>query len=163
MALFSRRKTAEPATPNPFVAAGQKLAEQREREAAAAAAAQPLVFEPRKGGRPTVENPRTRRVSMSLTEEEHAAWSAAAQGRGLSAWAREQVAAQLEAEQPQTGPPRTNGAEVAKLRADLGRVGSNLNQLVRAVNSGHAPTRVELLDAVQATREELARVRGELP
>ena len=102
MALFSRRKTAEPATPNPFVAAGQKLAEQREREAAEAAAARP-VFEPRKGGRPTVENPRTRRVSMSLTEEEHAAWAAAAAGRGLSAWAREQVIAQLEQEQPTQG------------------------------------------------------------
>ena len=95
---------------------------------------------------------------MSLTEEEHAAWTAAAAGRGLSAWAREQVAAQLEQEQPQG-----NGAEVAKLRADLGRVGSNLNQLVRAVNSGHAPTSTELLEAVQATREELARVRSELP
>ena len=105
-----------------------------------------------------VENPRTRRVSMSLTEEEHAAWSAAAGDRGLSAWAREQVAAQLEAEQP-----HGNGAEVAKLRADLGRVGSNLNQLVRAVNSGHAPTSIELFEAVQATRQELARVRGELP
>ena len=157
MVLFSRRKTAEPATPNPFVAAAEKLAERREREAAEAAAARP-VFEPRKGGRPTAQNPRTRRVSMSLTEEEHAAWTAAAAGRGLSAWAREQVAAQLEQEQPQG-----NGAEVAKLRADLGRVGSNLNQLVRAVNSGHAPTSTELLEAVQATREELARVRSELP
>lgn len=162
MALFSRRKPAEPATPNPFVAAGQKLAAQRERDAAEAAAARP-VFEPRKGGRPTVENPRTRRVSMSLTEDEHAAWTAAAQGRGLSAWAREQVTEQLEAEQPQVGQPRGNGAEVARLRADLGRVGSNLNQLVRAVNSGHAPTSSELLEAVQATREELARVRGDLP
>ena len=56
-----------------------------------------------------------------------------------------------------------DGDEVAKLRADLGRVGSNLNQLVRAVNSGHAPSSAELLEAVQATREELARVRGELP
>lgn len=156
MVLFSRRKTAEPATPNPFVAAGQKLAERREREAAEAAAARP-VFEPRKGGRPTVENPRTRRVSMSLTEDEHTAWTTAAQGRGLSAWAREQVTAQLDQEQP-----RGNGAEVAKLRADLGRVGSNLNQLVRAVNSGQAPASSELLEAVRATREELARVRGEL-
>lgn len=154
MALFSRKKTAPVAPVSPWVLAGQKLSEQREREAAEAAA----VFESRKGGRPTVANPRTRRVSMSLTEEEHAVWTAAADGRGLSAWAREQVAAQLEAEHP-----RGNGAEVAKLRADLGRVGSNLNQLVRAVNSGHAPFSAELLEAVQATREELARVRGELP
>jgi hypothetical protein len=160
MALFSRKKTAPEPPVNPFVVAGQKLAERLEREAAeAAAAAAPPVFEPRKGGRPTVANPRTRRVSMSLTEEEHAAWSAAAGDRGLSAWAREQVAAQLEQEQPHQG----SGAEVAKLRADLGRVGSNLNQLVRAVNSGHAPPSAELLEAVQATRQELARVRGELP
>ncbi|MGA7205270.1 MAG: plasmid mobilization relaxosome protein MobC [Specibacter sp.] len=157
MALFSRRKPAAPASTNPFVAAAERLAEQREREAAEAAAARP-VFEPRKAGRPAAQNPRTRRVSMSLTEEEHAAWTAAAEGRGLSAWARDQVAAQLEAEHPRGG-----GAEVAKLRADLGRVGSNLNQLVRAVNSGHAPSSPELLEAVQATREELARVRGELP
>ena len=60
-------------------------------------------------------------------------------------------------------PKPGNGAEVAKLRADLGRVGSNLNQLVRAVNSGQTPASAELLEAVQATREELARVRGELP
>nr|WP_255256094.1 plasmid mobilization relaxosome protein MobC [Arthrobacter sp.] len=53
--------------------------------------------------------------------------------------------------------------EVARLRADLGRVGSNLNQLVRAVNSGQTVPSTELLAAVQATREELARVRGELP
>ena len=95
---------------------------------------------------------------MSLTEEEHAAWIAAAGGRGLSSWAREQVTAQLEQGQSPGG-----SAEVAKLRADLGRVGSNLNQLMRAVNSGQAPGSQELLDAVQATREELARVRVELP
>jgi len=159
MALFSRRKTAEPATPNPFVAAGQKLAEQREREAAAAAAARP-VFEPRKGGRPTVENPRTRRVSMSLTEEEHAALVAAAGDRSVSAWARGEILARLDTSDSNH---ISAAGEVAKLRADLGRVGSNLNQLVRAVNSGHAPSSTELLEAVQATREELARVRGELP
>ncbi|GAB2903746.1 MobC domain-containing protein [Neomicrococcus lactis] len=160
MALFSRRKTPPASPRNPFVLTPEQVAAKQEREAAEAAAIEAArpVFEPRKGGRPTVENPRTRRVSMSLTEDEHAAWTAAAQGRGLSAWAREQVAAQLEAEQP-----RGTGAEVAKLRADLGRVGSNLNQLVRAVNSGHAPSSPELLEAVQATREELARVRGELP
>lgn len=105
-----------------------------------------------------VENPRSRRVSMSLTEEEHAAWIDAAGGRGLSAWAREQVTAQLE-----QGQPEGRSVEVAKLRADLGRVGSNLNQLMRAVNSGQAPGSQELLEAVQATREELARVRVELP
>lgn len=165
MALFSRRKPPPPSPRNPFVPTPEQVAARRERDAAEAAAAEAarVVYEPRKGGRPTVENPRTRRVSMSLTEEEHAAWTAAAEGRGLSAWAREQVTAQLEAEDSASGKFQGNGAEVAKLRADLGRVGSNLNQLVRAVNSGQTPTSAELLEAVQATREELARVRGELP
>lgn len=165
MALFSRRKTPPASPRNPFVVAPEQVAAKQEREAAEAAAieaARPF-FEPRKGGRPTAVNPRTRRVSMSLTEEEHAAWTAAAGERGLSVWAREQVTAQLESGEPQAGQSQGSGGEVAKLRADLGRVGSNLNQLVRAVNSGHTPSSPELLEAVQATRAELARVRGELP
>ncbi|MGP9033375.1 plasmid mobilization relaxosome protein MobC [Glutamicibacter mysorens] len=76
----------------------------------------------------------------------------------MSVWARERLLESLD-----TDPTPGAGAEVARLRADLGRVGSNLNQLVRAVNSGQTVPSAELLDAVQATREELARVRGELP
>ena len=76
----------------------------------------------------------------------------------MSVWARERLL-ELLATEPTPGV----GVEVARLRADLGRVGSNLNQLVRAVNSGQAVPSAELLDAVEATREELARVRGELP
>lgn len=160
MALFSRRKTDVPASSNPFVAAAERLAEQRDREAAeaaAAAAAQP-VLEPRKGGRPTVANPRTRRVSMSLTQEEYESLGAAAEGRSIASWAREELLEKIAMREP-----HSSLGEISKLRADLGRVGSNLNQLVRAVNSGHAPSSTELLEAVQATREELARVRGELP
>lgn len=37
-----------------------------------------------------------------------------------------------------------------KLRAVLGRVGSNLNQLVRAVNCGHTPDSAELEDPATA-------------
>ena len=94
---------------------------------------------------------------MSLTEDEHAAWTKAAEGRGLSAWARDQVTAQLE-----SGRPGDDGKEVARLRADLGRMGSNLNQLTRAVNSGQVLAHGELLETVEATRQELARLRGEL-
>lgn len=159
MALFSRKKPAPSPTVSPWVLAGEAVKAKREAEAADAAAARP-VFEPRKAGRPTAVNPRTRRVSMSLTEDEHVALSAAAGDRSVSAWARGKILAQLD-----TSDASHTGAagEIAKLRADLGRVGSNLNQLVRAVNSGHAPSSSELLEAVQATREELARVRGELP
>jgi len=160
MALFSRKKTLPASPPNPFVRTPEQEAARREQEAAEAAAAEAarVVYESRKGGRPTVENPRTKRVSLSLSDQEHEALVAAAEGRRVSVWARERLLESLESELVVGA-----GIEVAKLRADLGRVGSNLNQLVRAVNSGHTPGSDELLEAVQATREELARVRGELP
>ena len=160
MALFSRRKTPPASPRNPFVLTPEQVAAQRERELAEATAAEAarVVFEPRKGGRPTVENPRTKRVSLSLSDQEHDALVAASGERRVSVWARERLLESSDSE-----PVAGAGAEMAKLRADLGRVGSNLNQLVRAVNSGHAPSSVELLEVVQATREELARVRGELP
>lgn len=161
MGLFSRKKTPAPERPrNPFVPTPEQEAARREREAAQAAAAEAarVVYEPRKGGRPTVEHPRTKRVSLSLSDQEHEALTAAAGDERVSAWARERLIESL-AKDPAPGV----GAEVARLRADLGRVGSNLNQLVRAVNSGQTVPSAELLEAVQATREELARVRGELP
>lgn len=40
-----------------------------------------MVYEPRKGGRPTVEHPRTKRVSLSLSDQEHETLVAAAVGR----------------------------------------------------------------------------------
>lgn len=161
MALFSRKKTPAPARPrNPFVETPEQEAARREREAAEAAAAEAarVVYEPRKGGRPTVEHPRTKRVSLSLSDLEHETLVAAAGGRRVSVWARERLLESLA-----TAPTSGAGAQVARLRADLGRVGSNLNQLMRAVNSGQTVPNAELLETVQATREELARVRGELP
>ena len=161
MGLFSRKKTPVPARPrNPFVETPEQEAARREWEAAEAAAAEAarVVYEPRKGGRPTVEHPRTKRVSLSLSDHEYETLTAASGDERVSAWARERLLESLA-----TGPTPGAGAEVARLRADLGRVGSNLNQLVRAVNSGQTVPSAELLDAVQATREELARLRGELP
>lgn len=161
MALFSRKKPTVPERPrNPFIETPEQEAARREREAAEAAAAEAarVVYAPRKGGRPTVEHPRTKRVSLSLSDEEHETLVAAAEGRRVSVWAREVLLEKLDTSESSHMP-----GEVARLRADLGRVGSNLNQLVRAVNSGQTVSSAELLDAVQATREELARVRGELP
>ncbi|MGP5652977.1 plasmid mobilization protein [Glutamicibacter sp. 287] len=160
MALFSRKKPPPASPPNPFVPTPEQEAARREREAAEAAAAEAarVVYEPRKGGRPTVEHPRTKRVSLSLSDQENETLAAAAGGRRVSVWARERLLESLA-----TDLTPGAGVEVARLRADLGRVGSNLNQLVRAVNSGQTVPSAELLAAVQATREELVRVRGELP
>lgn len=112
-----------------------------------------------RGGRPVAVAPRTRRVSMSLTEAEYQAWTAAANSERLSVWARERVQEQLETETPRAGAAQ----ELAKTRADLARVGSNLNQLIRAVNQGQVVATPQLYEAVDALAKELGAVRKMLP
>lgn len=111
------------------------------------------------GGRPVAVEPRTRRVSMSLTEAEHRAWTEAAGGQRVSVWARERVQEQLEASTPGAGEVQ----ELARIRADLARVGSNLNQLMRAVNQGQVVPTPQLHEAVEALARELGALRRALP
>jgi HAMP domain-containing protein len=49
--------------------------------------------------------------------------------------------------------PQVDRAELARVLAALGRLGSNVNQLARAANTGEIPARDELADAAVATRE----------
>jgi len=116
-----------------------------------------------------VAGERTHTVSVRLSPTEHAAWLGAARGAGrgrLGSWVRDRVTATL------TTGPAVHGAAVAGhvahagvsagewagLRAELGRVGNNLNQAVRVTNaSGVNPARVaEMADAAQATRFAVA-------
>jgi len=123
-----------------------------------------------------VAGERTRTVSVRLSPAEHTAWVAAARGAGrgrLGSWVRDRVAATLTTET--AAPPAGTGAipaadaapgsglgvsagEWAGLRAELGRVGNNLNQAVRLANSsGVNPARIaEMADAAQATRFAVA-------
>ena len=96
---------------------------------------------------------------MSLTETEHRAWTQAADGQRLSVWARERVQEQLAADTPRVGEVQ----ELARIRADLARVGSNLNQLMRAVNQGQVVPTPQLQEAVQALAQELGALRRSLP
>lgn len=96
---------------------------------------------------------------MSLTEDEHQAWTSAADGERLSVWARERVQEQLEAGTPRVGEAQ----ELARIRADLARVGSNLNQLMRAVNQGQVVPTQQLHKAVDALAQELGALRRVLP
>lgn len=116
------------------------------------------------GGRPVAENPRVKRVSMSLTEAEHAAWKAAAGDQPLSAWAREKVRFQVEAdEEGPDGPDGSVAAEIRRLRGDLARVGSNLNQLARGMNQGQIVSTDELTHVLSEVSSQLASLRKELP
>ena len=154
MALFSRKK--KPATApraNPFVTDRGPVSPEP--------TPAPLeVLAPRPAGRPEATSPRSKRVSMSLTEAEHQAWSTAADGRPLSTWARHQVQAQLEAGAAADG---VGGSELQRLRADLGRVGSNLNQLTRGMHQGQLVDTDELVAALEQVSHQLAAVRRALP
>jgi len=156
--LFSRKK--KPATApraNPFVS-------DRDPVSPAPVPVEPdlppEVLPPRPAGRPEATFPRSKRVSMSLTEDEHQAWVAAADGQPLSTWARHQVQAQFEAG---AVPDGVGGSEVQRLRADLGRVGSNLNQLTRGMHQGQLVEVDELVESLRDVSAQLAEVRRALP
>lgn len=109
---------------------------------------------------------RTRVVAVRLTEEEHAAWAAAAAEAGsgrLGTWVRTTMAGLLNghrAAPARSGPP----PEVAALRAELARVGNNLNQAVRAANvSGlDRAAAAELVAQVDAAEAVMGRIREAL-
>ncbi|AUM20076.1 MobC family plasmid mobilization relaxosome protein [Rhodococcus ruber] len=99
---------------------------------------------------------RSRTVAVRLHPAEEAVWvvAAAADGhRQLGAWIREKAVAGYLSRR---GPARGVGvsaeavAEINALRQEMARWGNNLNQIARAVNSGHISPAVE----------EHLRVRG---
>lgn len=162
MGLFSRRSTSPGTVPSGSGNRWEELLE--EQPPTSPPDPEPTAAEsaPRTqgaGGRPVAVEPRTRRVSMSLTEAEHRAWTEAAGGQRLSVWARERVQEQLEASTPGVGEVQ----ELARIRADLARVGSNLNQLMRAVNQGQVVPTPQLHEAVDALASQLGAVRRQLP
>ncbi|MGP5387989.1 MULTISPECIES: plasmid mobilization relaxosome protein MobC [Brachybacterium] len=107
---------------------------------------------------------RTHRVGISLSADELEAWQHLAQtsGRGsVARWARERVTSSISLHE--LGHSDVGG-EVAGLRADLGRVGNNLNQIARALNTAErggadGPGNADVFAAVDAAREQLAAIR----
>lgn len=162
LGLFSRRSTSPGTVPSGSGNRWEELLE--EQPPTSPPDPEPTAAEPAPrmrgaGGRPVAVEPRTRRVSMSLTEAEHRAWTEAAGGQRVSVWARERLQEQLEASTPGVGEVQ----ELARIRADLARVGSNLNQLMRAVNQGQVVPTPQLHEAVQALARELGALRRALP
>ena len=152
--LFGRRPTASPVAPEPVEAPTP---------APTAAPAPPA----RPAG-PRGE--RTVTVAVRLTPAEHARWVAAATagGRGqMGRWVRETVTARLDGRSAAAPASAEVGEQLAVLRGELSRVGSNLNQIARALNTANrggeaAPPPAAVLQAVEATRLEIGRVRDQL-
>jgi hypothetical protein len=58
--------------------------------------------------------------------------------------------------------PPTNKAELVKLHAELNKIGSNLNQMARAMNSGAIPPLKSVDSAIEAYSDMRADVRRAL-
>lgn len=148
---------------NPFTGAWEPAPAQAMPAADPASVASASAPPARRAGRPARgAAKRTRRVGLSLSVDELEQWeqAAAEDGSGsVARWARDRVASTLG-----QGFSATGG-EVAALRADLARVGNNLNQIARALNVAErggpeGPATAEVLAAVDATRAELAAIRA---
>ena len=114
----------------------------------------PAVGRRRPTGRPPAgEAKRTRRVNLALSEDEYTQWSTAAGDRQLATWARSVVAGHLASEKDRPGVAE----EVAKVRTAMTRLGSNINQIARALN---AETRGGPAVDRDAVAEDLARLRA---
>lgn len=151
--LFRRRPTAEPVLPAPT-------------EAPTPVPVEPAAAAPRSGPR----GERTVTVAVRLTPAEHARWTAAATegGRGqMGRWVRETVTARLDG-RPVPAPVASDVVEqLAALRAELSKVGSNLNQVARALNvqARGGPVQISrdtVGQVIAATRGELGRMRDQL-
>lgn len=108
---------------------------------------------------------RIKTVAVRLTPVEHAAWVAAAEaeGRGqMGRWVRETVTARL-----QNRPAAAPVSQAREMRAELARMGSNLNQIAKALNiaalgGAPGPGTEDIATNLEAVRELLGSVRDEL-
>lgn len=128
--------------------------------------AEPPAAASRGAGRPALgADKRTRRIGLSVSQTEHDVLAELARRDGagsLAKWVRDRLISALTL---QSMGHATDLREVARLRADLAKVGSNLNQIARAVNvaersGSEGPSSGELLAAIDATRRELEAVRA---
>lgn len=92
-------------------------------------------------------------LSVRVSEAEHQTVEALAQRAGLTtgSYVRSRVL-----EKPTTRAIRRPVPEVqklSKLLADLGRIGSNINQLARRANSGDTPLAGDIREALAACRQ----------
>lgn len=164
MALFSRRK--KPSGPSAFAGLGQPVPRPAESPVAAEAdsgpadelaarRAQAAEIAARRPGRPrSGEDPRAKRIGISVSEAEWERIKAAATAAGraqVSRWCREVVLAQLEDRAVVPAAVEVS----AGIKAELARMGNNLNQLARQANTGGAVNPGQLA----AVRRELQALR----
>ncbi|MER5183274.1 MobC family plasmid mobilization relaxosome protein [Streptomyces sp. NPDC002896] len=121
-----------------------------------------VVRQPRRRTRVPKPRQRTQFLTVRVNDDEHAEITSAARVRAVTT-ARFLAAAGLAAARGTTHlePNEQRDAavdELAALRAQLARVGNNLNQLARAANSGAVPHPDELVRTLDWLRRVVRRV-----
>lgn len=120
---------------------------------------------PAPAGRPALgEDKRTRRVNLSVNARELEALRALAEREGatsLSRWVRDRVLTSLD-ERASTGDV---AREIARLRADLNRVGNNVNQVAHVLNAANLwnaapPEDLRVLESIEEVRRVLGEIRA---
>ena len=118
---------------------------------------------PRRYGKRKVPDARKKFVAVRCNDTEHRALTVRAEAAGLS------VGAYLRTVVVGTAGPRAvrrapvERVELARLLAELGKVGSNVNQLAHQANAGRFPVGDQLAAAiadVQAMRTALMKALG---
>lgn len=110
-------------------------------------------------GRPRVDDAKTSFVSVRCTAGERVLIDTAAARAGLSVGAYLRTLALGKAGPRAKRRPPIERTELARLLGELGKVGSNLNQIAHAYNSrGRAPE----LDELAALRRAVERIRDAL-
>lgn len=115
-------------------------------------------------GRRRVADPRSQVVHIRCTPASHAAYMAAAAQAGLSLGAYFRALADSTPGPRAVRRPPVERAELARLLGELGKLGSNVNQIARAVNTtGDLPATDDLAAArlaIEAMRDAVMKALG---
>lgn len=104
-----------------------------------------------------VKDARMRSIRFRCTDHEHAAINAAAEDAGFSVGAFLRLLALGDAGPRAVRRPPAERAELARLLGELGKIGSNVNQIAKAIHTTrNLPSWSELANV----RGEIERMRG---
>lgn len=99
------------------------------------------------------------RVTIRLTEEERRSLEEGAEAMGLSIGAFIRKRALGDPGERFRKRPPADRQELTRLLGELGKVGGNLNQIARRINSGDQPPDISIEKAAEAVAETLAVIR----